>query len=80
MGSEELDELEAWGDSEVGRAEPVGVELPWGLGDGLPAELFRFEPTRFLKRAFMEFISWGERRAEKIWGGVWSSKLGRCCG
>jgi hypothetical protein len=24
-------------------------------------ELFRFEPTRFLKRAFMEFISRTER-------------------
>ena len=56
MGSEELLELEAWGESDVGRCWPVGVGLPGGVGDGLCCELFRFEPTRFLKRVFMEFI------------------------
>jgi hypothetical protein len=59
MGSEELLELEAWGESDVGRCWPVGVTWPCGDGDGVPAELLRFEPTRFLKRAFMEFISQG---------------------
>ena len=54
MGSEELLEFEACGLRLVGRCEPVGVVLP--CGDELPAELFLFEPTRFLKRAFMEFI------------------------
>jgi hypothetical protein len=60
MGSEELLEFEACGESDVGRCCPVGVMLPCGDGDGFPAELLRFEPTRFLKRAFMEFISQGE--------------------
>lgn len=60
MGSEELLELEACGESDVGRCCPVGVTVPWGDEDGFPAELLRFEPTRFLKRAFMEFISRGE--------------------
>jgi hypothetical protein len=70
MGSEELLELEACGESDVGRWLPVGVELPWGEGEGLCEELFRFEPTRFLKRAFMEFIS--QRKEEKAgdMGGV----------
>jgi hypothetical protein len=44
----------------VGRCWPVGVTVPCGDEDGFPAELLRFEPTRFLKRAFMEFISRGE--------------------
>jgi len=35
MGSEELLELEAWGDSDVGRWWPVGVELAAaGAGEG----------------------------------------------
>ena len=55
MGSDELLD-EAWGDSEVGRWVPVGAGLLWGVGEGLCEELFRFEPTRFLKRVFMEFI------------------------
>lgn len=55
MGSEELLD-EAWGDSEVGRWVPVGAGLLWGVGEGLCEELFRFEPTRFLKRVFMEFM------------------------
>jgi hypothetical protein len=56
MGSEELLELLAWGDSEVGRLLPVGVLEP-GWCCAVCDELLRFEPTRFLKRAFMEFIS-----------------------
>jgi hypothetical protein len=59
MGSEELLEFEAWGESDVGRCWPVGVTVPCGDCEGFPAELLRFEPTRFLKRAFMEFISRG---------------------
>jgi hypothetical protein len=40
----------------------VGVVLS-GLGEGFcEEELFRFEPTRFLKRAFMELIDEEERR------------------
>lgn len=70
MGSDELLELLACGDSDVGRFEPVGVLPPGALGDGWCEELLRFEPTRFLKRAFMEFISRkGEREAEKVAGG-----------
>jgi hypothetical protein len=61
MGSDELEEFEAWGESDVGRCWPVGVEPPEGEGEGLCEELLRFEPTRFLKRAFMEFISRRER-------------------
>jgi hypothetical protein len=61
MGSEELLEFEAWGESDVGLCWPVGVMVPCGDCEGLPAELLRFEPTRFLKRAFMEFISRGEK-------------------
>jgi hypothetical protein len=61
MGSEALLELEAWGDSDVGRLLPVGAGAPWVADEGLCEELFRFEPTRFLKRAFMEFISRTER-------------------
>lgn len=60
-------ELEACGESEVGRC--VGVVLPCGDGDGLLDELLRFEPTRFLKRAFMEFIS-TEGGGQKGWWGV----------
>lgn len=56
MGSEVLLEFEAWGDSDVGRCAPVGAGLPWGVGEGLCEELLRFEPTRFLKRAFMELM------------------------
>lgn len=59
MGSEELLD-EAWGDSEVGRWVPVGAGLLWGVGEGLCEELFRFEPTRFLKRVFMEFMRLSE--------------------
>lgn len=55
MGSDELLEFEACGLRLVGRCEPVGVVLP-PCGEELPAELFLFEPTRFLNRAFMEFI------------------------
>jgi hypothetical protein len=34
-------------------------------------ELLRFEPTRFLKRAFMEFISQrGRGEAERVCGGT----------
>ena len=47
--------LEGCGESEFGRCE--GVVVPWGEGEGLLDELLRFEPTRFLKRAFMEFIT-----------------------
>jgi hypothetical protein len=57
MGSDELLEFVACGESDVGRCCPVGVMLPCDDEDGFPAELLRFEPTRFLKRAFMEFIS-----------------------
>lgn len=63
MGSEALLSLEACGDSDVGRCWPVGVLLPWGEGEGLCEELLRFEPTRFLKRAFMEFMCRGEKKA-----------------
>lgn len=69
MGSEELLEFEAWGLRLVGRCEPVGVVLPpWG--EELPAELFLFEPTRFLNRAFMEFIGKEEegKREYDEWG------------
>lgn len=67
MGSEELLELLACGDSDVGRFEPVGA-VPLGLlWVGWWEELLRFEPTRFLKRAFMEFISQrGRREAERV--------------
>jgi hypothetical protein len=61
MGSDELLELEACGESDVGRCWPVGVCVPGGAGDGLCEELLRFEPTRFLKRVFMEFMRLGER-------------------
>jgi hypothetical protein len=61
MGSDAVLELEAWGESDVGRCGPVGVESPDGAGDACE-ELFRFEPTRFLKRVFMEFISLGEKK------------------
>jgi len=53
-GRLELLELEACGERELGRW--VGVVLPWGDGEGLLDELLRFEPTRFLKRAFIEVI------------------------
>lgn len=33
MGSEELLELETWGESDVGRCWPVGGGLPWGEGE-----------------------------------------------
>jgi hypothetical protein len=70
MGSEELLELLACGDSDVGRLLPVGVLPPGVLWVGWWEELLRFEPTRFLKRAFMEFISQrGRSEAEKRgWG------------
>lgn len=71
MGSEELLEFEAWGESDVGRCWPVGGAPGWGDGEGLCEELFRFEPTRFLKRAFMEFISWqGKEGGGYGWGAV----------
>jgi hypothetical protein len=55
VGRLELLELEACGESDVGRW--VGVVLPCdGEGEGALEELLRFEPTRFFKRAFMEFI------------------------
>ena len=62
-------EFEACGDSDVGRCAPVGAGLPWGVGEGLCEELLRFEPTRFLKRAFMELMREGGRRAGQA-GGV----------
>lgn len=70
MGSDELLELLACGDSDVGRLLPVGVLPPGLLWVGWCEELLRFEPTRFLKRAFMEFISQrGRSEAEKRgWG------------
>lgn len=49
--------LEGCGESELGRW--AGVPEPWGEGEGLLDALLRFEPTRFLKRAFMEFIEEG---------------------
>lgn len=64
--------LEGCGDSELGRW--VGVALPWGEGDGLLDALLRFEPTRFLKRDCMEFISTEEEGS--VGGGVWVVKLG----
>lgn len=69
-------EFDACGESEVGRW--VGVVLPWGEGEGLLEELLRFEPTRFLKRAFMEFI----RTEGGGWkgGGVSVVKLEASCG
>ena len=79
MGSEELLELVAWGDSEVGRFWPVGVEPPGGGGVGFCEVLLRFDPTRFLKRLFMEFISGGARR-RKIWAGCWQVDWERLCG
>ena len=63
MGSDELLELEACGESDVGRCSPVGVCVPGGAGDGLCEELLRFEPTRFLKRVFMEFMRLRERES-----------------
>lgn len=75
MGSEELLELLAWGDSDVGRFAPVGV-LPAGVGCvGWCEELLRFEPTRFLKRAFMEFISRRGAREAGREGGRRAGKL-----
>lgn len=61
-GRLELLELEACGDSEVGRW--VGVVVPCeGEGEGALEELLRLEPTRFFKRAFMKLIrTGGERR------------------
>lgn len=60
--------LEGCGESELGRW--AGVLGPWGVGEGegLLDALLRFEPTRFLKRAFMEFISSEERGSEGWWG------------
>ena len=69
MGSDELLELLAWGDSDVGRFAPVGVLPPGVLCGGWCEELLRFEPTRFLKRAFMEFISQSGRRGAEGKGG-----------
>jgi len=57
------------GESEVGRW--VGVLPPEGEGDGLLDELLRFEPTRFLKRAFMEFIRTRKRRVGGRVGWTW---------
>jgi hypothetical protein len=72
-------ELVACGESEVGRW--VGVLPPEGEGEGLLDELLRFEPTRFLKRAFMEFIR-TEEEERKVGGmvGVVVVKLGASCG
>lgn len=71
IGSEELLELLACGDSDVGRFDPVGVLPPCVLGDDWWEELLRFEPTRFLKRAFMEFIRRrGRNEAERLGGGT----------
>ncbi len=78
MGSDELLEFEAWGDSDVGRCWPAGaVGLPWGVGEGLCEELFRFEPTRFLKRAFMEVMRLREEEGWERLGGVRSRIFGR---
>lgn len=82
MGSEAL--LEFCGDSDVGRGGWLaGAEwgVAEGVGEGLCEELLRFEPTRFLKRAFMEFISHGHgaTRAGEA-GGVQSSNSASCCG
>jgi hypothetical protein len=80
MGSDELLEFEAWGESDVGLCWPEGVTVPWGDEDEFPDELLRFdEPTRFLKRAFMEFISWrGE--AERLRVGCCQVNWNCCCG
>lgn len=74
MGSDELLELVTCGDSEVGLVVLVGVEPPCGEGVGFCEELLRFDPTRFLKRVFMEFISQGARWAGDM-GGVLAGKL-----
>lgn len=70
-------ELEAWGESEVGRW--VGVVVPCGVGEGLLDELLRLEPTRFFKRAFMEFIS-TEGGGTKGWWGCRSLNWQSGCG
>ena len=56
----------------MGRCWPAGVELEGagGVGDELCEELFRLEPTRFLKRVFMEFMRLGGGRGQRGAGGV----------